>query len=172
MNTSSESSKGGTGTGNTVNTSTLNQEKSNVMSSATSDEAATAEASGPSESTPTKAGGSNTTPPAPLKIPLPSDNDGEMLDGSFLPRYETPPPLFKDPNGYFSDEETPPPTEKVGPPKLVRSNSVFASGSGGITPVILFPGESLLARSSSASDDDDLPLGEKPVLKRGVTSPF
>ena len=164
--TSTESVTGDPSAGNTAITSTVNQQPIS-MSSTTSDAAATTVASGPSESTPTKAVSSNTTPLAPLKMPHPSNDEEDTPDGSYFPRYETPPPLFKDPNGYFSEEEleekilfpeTPSPMKKVGPPPLVRYNSVFASIPGGVTPVILFP----LARSSSASDDDDLPLESNP----------
>ena len=114
------------------------------MSSTTSNAVATTVASGPSESTPRKAGGSsNTTPLAPLKMPPPSDDEKDMPYGSFLRRN-----LFPvDPSSSALGEEDFTQTNSL--PAMVRSHSAYAS-----------------------SVPDDLPLGEQPVLKRGVTSPF
>ena len=140
--TSTESVTGDPSAVNTAITSTVNQ-SSISMSSATSDAAATTVASRPPEmeSTPRKAGGGDPSPMAPLKMPPPSNGEEYMPDGSFVPRYETLPPFEEEEKfeGKILFPETPLPTKKIGPPKLVRSNSVFASGPGGVTPVILFP---------------------------------
>jgi hypothetical protein len=149
MSAFSENYGGGTSASNIAHELPFNQQEISV-SRKTSD-----------APTPSKAGGSTTPPMAPLKVPPPSTGEEDMPDGSFVPRYE----------GINLFPETPPTKAVHSPPALTRTSSVIPREE--IHPRILFPEIPLpLARSSSASDENDLPPAEQPVLQRGVTAPF